>query len=143
MTEKTVETRNRENLSSPEMFIKFYYPEVKDLSKSFLTLVSGILAFSVTFSSTIIGFPNASILQLTFLISSWLFLIVAIVAAGGGIYTNFVSSNIANRAIMEGKEHKIEFSSLVKHPYALLNVAGIAFVIGLILLALAGVSKFL
>ena len=143
MSENTKESNNGEKISSPGMFIKFNYLEVKDLSKSFLTLVSGILAFSVTFSSTIIGFTNASILQIVFLITSWLFLIVAIVAAGGGIYANFVSANKANKAIMQGKEQEIGFKTLVKWPYALLNVAGVAFVIGLILLALAGFAKFI
>jgi len=137
------EEKSNKELSVPEMFIKFYYPETKDLSKSFLSLVSGILAFSVTFSSTIIGFQDASVQQLVFLITSWFFLLIAIVAAGGGVYSNFVSANRANRAIMEDLEDEIEFKFLTKLPYAALNIAGISFVIGLVMLALAGLLKFI
>lgn len=130
-------------MSNPEMFITFYYSEVKDLSKSFLTLVSGILAFSVTFSSTILDYPNTSASQVVYLIISWFFLIIAIIAAGSGIYTNFVSANIAQKAIMEKRENEIEFKSLTKVPYLVISFAGVAFVIGLIFLALAGFAKFI
>lgn len=127
-------------LSTPEMFIQFYYQEIKDLSKSFLTLVSGVLAFSVTFSTSIIGVSTASLSELLFLICAWLFFIIAIIAAGSGLYSNFVSANIANRAILTGAELEIKY--LLGKPYRLLNMAGISFVIGLILLALAGAVKF-
>jgi hypothetical protein len=40
-------------------FLDFVYPEVKDLCKHFLTLVTGILVFSVTFSEKIVIFQTA------------------------------------------------------------------------------------
>src|SRR5574341_8009 len=126
--------------SSPEMFIQFYYQEIKDLSKSFLTLVSGILAFSVTFSTSIIGVSTASLSQLLFLICAWLFFIIAIIAAGSGLYSNFVSANVANKAILT--DAQLEIKHLLGKPYRLLNIAGVSFVIGLILLVVAGAMKF-
>ena len=76
------DTENSESPNS-KIFIQFYYPEIKDLSKSFLTLISGILAFSVTFSTSIIGFPATSSTQLIFLISAWLSFVIAIITTGG------------------------------------------------------------
>lgn len=38
---------------------------------------------------------------------------------------------------------KVEFKQLVRKSYALLTMAGVSFVIGLVLLALSGISKFL
>jgi hypothetical protein len=141
MDNRTITNETKSKLSNTEMFIQFYYPEVKDLSKSFLTLVSGILAFSITFSTSIIGVSTASKLQLILLISAWLFFIIAIIAAGSGLYNNFVAANIANKAILNDTE--LKFRQLLKRPYMLLNIAGVSFVIGLILLALAGATKFL
>ncbi len=141
MPQKTKKDAPANKPSSPEIFVQFYYPEIKDLSKSFLTLVSGVLAFSVTFSTSIIGFPAASSLQLIILIGAWLFFIIAIISAGTGLYQSFVSANKANRAII--LETKEEIGNLVRLPYFMLNVAGSAFVIGLILLASAGILKFI
>jgi hypothetical protein len=127
-------------LGNAEMFIEFYYPEIKDLGKHFLTIVSGVLAFSVTFSEKIIGFPNATLSQFILLVCSWVFFIVAIIAAGTGIYTNFVAANIANRAIHTNK--KTEIKLLVLRSYSLLKVAGGSFIIGLMLLASSAIAKF-
>ena len=137
-SQTTIETPESQT-PNPDLFIKFYYAEIKDLSKSFLTLVSGILAFSITFSTSIIGVSTASILQLILLICAWLSFVIAIIAAGWGLYSDFVSANIANKAIHAGTN--LEFKQLLIRPYRLLTVAGAAFVIGLILLAIAGVTN--
>jgi hypothetical protein len=42
------------NDSPQQKFLVFLYPEIKDLAKHFLTLISGVLVFSVTFSEKII-----------------------------------------------------------------------------------------
>ncbi len=141
MDDKTTANATKPKPSNAEIFIQFYYPEIKDLSKSFLTLVSGILAFSITFSTSIIGVSTASKLQLILLISAWLFFVIAIIAAGSGLYSNFVAANLANKAILG--DSALKFKQLLKRPYIFLNIAGVSFVIGLILLALAGVTKFL
>jgi hypothetical protein len=46
--------------SPQEKFLKFLYPEIKDLAKHFLTLLSGILVFSVTFSEKIVPVSEAT-----------------------------------------------------------------------------------
>ena len=134
------ENHTHSDPQSAKMFIEFYYPEVKDLGKHFLTIVSGVLAFSVTFSEKIIGFPNAGRAQLILLICSWALFIIAIIAAGAGIYINFVSANVANRSILTGE--KVEIKSLVLRSYALMKIAGGSFVLGLVLLASSSIIKF-
>ena len=134
------DTENSESPNS-KIFIQFYYPEIKDLSKSFLTLISGILAFSVTFSTSIIGFPATSSTQLIFLISAWLSFVIAIITTGAGLYLSFRNANKANRAIK--KSNDLEISKLLTLPYILLTIAGCTFVVGLVLLAVAGGLKFL
>ena len=44
-------------------FLKYDYGETKDLCKSFLTLVSALLVFSVTFSEKIVAFPAPNLLR--------------------------------------------------------------------------------
>src|SRR5687767_2944902 len=43
-----------------QLFLKYDYPETKDLCKQFLTLVVAVLVFSLTFSEKIADFPRAS-----------------------------------------------------------------------------------
>jgi len=71
-----------------ELFLKYNYPETRDLCKHFLTLIGSILAFSVTFSEKIIKFDK----QLTIvysssicLISAWVMLFSAIIFCGIGL----------------------------------------------------------
>lgn len=128
-------------LSNSEIYIQFYYPEIKDLSKSFLSLVSAILAFSVTFSTSIIGFPSTSSTQLTVLICAWISFVIAIITTGAGLYLSFRNANIANRVIKDSGNLKI--GKLLTLPYILLTIAGCTFVVGLVLLAIAGGLKFI
>lgn len=126
---------------SSEIYVQFYYPEIKDLSKSFLSLVSAILAFSVTFSTSIIDIKATSSTQLIFLICAWLSFVIAIITTGAGLYLSFRNANMANKAIKEND--KLEISDLLTPPYILLTIAGCTFVAGLVLLAIAGGLKFL
>ncbi len=128
-------------LDSAELFIKFYYPEIKDLTKSFLTLVSGILAFSVTFSNTTTETSSFPKVQLMLLVFSWLFFILAIILSGYGLYINFVKANVANTAIM--KTQKVKFKTLISRSYAFIRFAGFAFVIALFFLVCSAAFKLL
>jgi hypothetical protein len=40
-------------------FLKYDYPFTVDMAKSFLTLISAVLVFSITFSDKIVDFPKA------------------------------------------------------------------------------------
>ena len=61
------------------IFLEFKYPEIRDLLKHFLTLISASLVFSVTFSEKIVNFEVASALQKGLLLGSYFYLILAMV----------------------------------------------------------------
>lgn len=76
------------NLNGADKFVKYGYPEIKSLSIQFLTLVTAILVFSITFSEKIINYnqtKNSIRLTLTL---GWTFLILAIVTNGIGLAYN-------------------------------------------------------
>lgn len=127
--------------SDSEVFLSFHYPELKDLGKHFLVIISAVLAFSVTFSEKIIGISGAGGLQMVLLLSSWGLLIVALVATGIGIYFNFIAGAQANGAIIKGRPS--DFKPLARRTYRLYQVAGGAFIMSLILLVVDGSLKVL
>jgi hypothetical protein len=51
------------------LFLKYDYAEAKDLSKQFLTTVTAVLVFSLTFADKIINFSQASRVSRRFLIA--------------------------------------------------------------------------
>jgi hypothetical protein len=124
-----------------EVFLSFHYNELKDLGKHFLSIVVGVLAFSVTFSEKMINFTDATSLQKTLLICSWSSLIIAVVAAGTGLYFNYIAGAQANGAIIKG--NKYDFKPLVRRTYRLYEIAGGCFIIALILMATIAALKFL
>src|SRR5262245_40530737 len=85
---KEAETKNSVDASSSsKVFLAFKYPEIKDLLKHFLTLISASLVFSITFSEKIIDFNNATMGARIAVIGAWALLILAFGACGIGIYT--------------------------------------------------------
>ena len=72
-------------LSSSEMFLKYDYPETKDMCKQFLTLITTVLVISLTFSDKIVGFTNASTISKWLVISSWTSFLLAIILCGLGL----------------------------------------------------------
>ena len=68
-----------------EVFLKFDYAEVKDLCKHFLTLISAILVFSVTFSEKIINIERATLVTKVFAFASWGPLALSLLSCGGGL----------------------------------------------------------
>jgi hypothetical protein len=64
------------------IFMQYHYEEVKDLAKTFLTLVSAVLVVSLTFSEKIIDFPKASATQRLSLVATWVLFITSIIFCG-------------------------------------------------------------
>jgi hypothetical protein len=66
-------------------FLKYAFTETKDLAKSFLTVVTAVLVFSLTFSEKIANFSAASrSIRLT-LATAWCSMLLAIIAGGVAI----------------------------------------------------------
>jgi hypothetical protein len=119
--------------SDREIFLEFYYPELKDLGKHFLTVVSAVLAFLVAFVERLINLTAATTFQRWFLILALGLLIISVASVGTGVYINFVAGGRANGSIIRGKPG--DFKPFVRLTYLLYHVGGSAFVLALCLLA--------
>lgn len=67
------------------LYVEFTYPEARDLAKHFLTLSSGMLVFSVTFSEKIVGYPTSGRWARRFLLTCWSLLAGSLIACGWGL----------------------------------------------------------
>ncbi len=113
-------------------FLSFNYPEVKDLCKQFLTLVSGVLVLSITFSEKILNFQTARLAQRMCLLACWAMLITSLISCGFGLYLIFIAGESANGAIVY--DYGRDFKHFAKLSYGLLDFSGISFVAALIML---------
>jgi hypothetical protein len=118
--------------SMGELFYKYDYAETKDLAKAFLTLVSGILVLSITFSDKIVSMSNTACKAKFALPACWTLLICALIACG--IALVFITY-AAGEAIYGGTE----YFAVAWWSWYLMIGAGILLVGGLILLTAAGV----
>ena len=112
-------------------FMVYDYAELKDLCKQFLTLVSAILVFSVTFLEKIGGYRAVARWPV---LACWVAFIIAIVLCGLGL------SRIAlagGRAV-SGAPSAI-YRAMESQAVLLSLGAGLSFVVGLVCLVLAGV----
>jgi hypothetical protein len=132
------------NLTDPQdvykTFLEFKYPEIKDLLKQFLTLISASLVFSVTFSEKIISFQEASSLQKGFVYGAWVALIVALGACGFGLYLNYLTAERAIDVIATGNG-ATNFARLESRAYLFQDLAGLLFGAGFVLLVLSAILK--
>lgn len=125
--------------SSAELFLEFQYPEIKDLLKHFLTLISGSLVFSVVFSDRIVGVQDAGRAQVGLAFAGWFFLLVALGLCGLGIYTLYLT---AERALVSvAREQATDFQSSARLSYRFQDLAALTFGLGLLLLVVAGAAR--
>lgn len=113
-------------------FLQFVYPEAKDLCKHFLTLVSGILVFSVTFAEKILTISTASKGQKLILFSAWVFFILAFILGGVSLTGLFLSAGRAKSAEPWGDLMVLSGNTLFS--------AASCFALGLIAIVVAGSS---
>jgi BON domain len=116
-----------------KLFLQYNYTETKDLCKHFLTVVSAILVFSLTFSEKIINFHQASRSAKMLLLIAWVLLIGSIVACGLGLV--FIS--LAGGQAVYGA--KSNYQPLALTSYKWIIAAGLAFVVGLVFLIITAV----
>ena len=119
-----------------KLFLDFVYPEVKDLCTHFLTLVAGILVFSVTFSEKIVNFHTAGRWARSFLLGAWVLFVVAIAGGGTSMTALFLAAGRAR-----GREG--DWADLMVIGGYILFAAGGAFCFGLLSLAMAGAVSVL
>lgn len=68
-----------------ELFVRFDYTETRDLMKTFITIVSATLVFSISFSEKITRTHEADDAIRRTMFFAWAFFFAAIVAGGGAI----------------------------------------------------------
>jgi hypothetical protein len=118
-----------------DKFLKYDYGETKDLLKTFITLISGTLVLSLTFSEKVIGFSQAPPSTRRTLFAAWALFIFALISAGLSL------------CLIAAAAGKLLYGAIpfFDHPYwmfslgstILILVAGASYVVGLIVLAVA------
>ena len=125
-------------MDSPrDLFLKYDYPEAKDLCKQFLTLNVGVVVLSLTFADKVIGLTAPSYQSKILLLSSWSCLLASL--AGCGASLAYIS--IAAGRVVYGE--RTDFYRISVRTLVGVAVSGAIFVIGLILLALASAVALL
>ncbi|MGN6440193.1 MAG: hypothetical protein ACTHMM_26940 [Agriterribacter sp.] len=127
-----------------EKFIKHGYPEIKSLGIQFLTLVTAILVFSLTFSEKIVNYSHANAPIRAILIISWTLLILAIIADGIGLAFNAFALPTALTDQYDnetGKSASISFYEPAFTALKAILMSGALFIGGLISLVIAGVAS--
>jgi hypothetical protein len=118
-----------------ELFLQNVSGEIKDLGKHFLTLISGILAFTVTFGEKVIDFTKVGPVEKYLLFFSWILLFCAFSAVGTGLWFNYNASMSALRGRLDHARAR------TAGVYWLFLLGGFGFVGGLALLVLAAAAR--
>jgi hypothetical protein len=116
-----------------DLFLKYDYPESKDLAKSFFTLLTALLVASITFSEKIIDFTQASLVSKGLMVACWLSLLGAIAVCGVAL------AFMAQAAGWAAYQPFQNYSIFKDRAVALFVTAGLAFGVGLATLITAGI----
>ena len=122
-----------------QRFLQFYYPEVKDLCKHFLTLISATLVFSIAFSEKIVDFEKASTIDKTALLGVFLVLIIALGLCGLGLYYIFVAAEQAAGSVV--LDYGGDFRVFARRSYILLDLSGLFYGVAMLGLVLIAASR--
>lgn len=122
-----------------DAYIQFKYPEIKDLLKHFLTLISATLVFSVTFSEKVIDFNKSARNQKLTVFLAWILFAVALAGCGAGIYLNYLTAEAAIAAKTSGNIST--FRTLEALSYLAQDLAGLLYIIGLFVLVTSAVVR--
>lgn len=115
-----------------KLFLEKDYAEVKDLAKTFLTLLSAVLVASITFSEKIVDIHSAKKTPLLAMLACWLLLMLAIVFTGSGLASMAIAAGLA-------AYHPItNFLPLEAHSVSLFLLACVGFGAALLALIVAG-----
>jgi len=116
-----------------DLFLKYNYAESKDLCKEFLTLVSGVLVFSVTFAEKIVRFSDYRARGRWTLFGAWIALVAALISGGIGLtelgFAANAAVNASDPSLIQFFGHKADMW---------MYTGGVLFVLGLLLIVVAG-----
>jgi hypothetical protein len=117
-------------------FISKDYPEIKDLGKTFLSLLIGVFVASITFSEKIVGHQASPRIARAFLFTCWGLILASIAFIGAGICFFYY-------AYYQGiYEHKIS-DDYPAQGYLCYACSGFSFGTALVCMLFAAISSFL
>lgn len=122
-------------IPNAELFMKYDYPETRELMKAFLTLVSATLVLSLTFSEKITKTHDADARVRRLMFSAWALFFIGIILGGASIL--FIAG--AAGCTIYGDIPLIECGgwTLALWSWCTGLMAGISYVIGLLCLTFA------
>ena len=129
-----------------DKFIKYGYPEIKSLAIQFLTLLTAILIFSLTFSEKIVNYNQASNSVRAILIGGWTLLILAIVADGIGLAYNAIALPTALADLNDFEINHSKSSAFYEPAFVSLKsilMSGAFFIGGLVCIVSSGVASLI
>lgn len=131
-----------DGFNDAQKFIDYGYPQIKELTIQYLTFLSSILVFSVTFSEKIINFSTAKSYTKTIIIFGWAFIVVAITLGGIGLAYNVFALPFALADVYTIEHEKIDsidfYIPAFKSLFAIL-VSGFFFILGLVCIVITGI----
>jgi hypothetical protein len=116
-------------------FLKYNFAITEDLCKQFITVVSGLLVFSLTFSEKIVNFSTAKRGLRILLAISWASMLFAIIACGLGLTYICLAGGQAVYGWDDG------YLSTARTSYMWIIAAGTSFVVGLVCLICAALAR--
>ena len=122
-------------------FIQFYYPEIKELTLKFLTLVTTVFTVSMVFAEKFVFNGQGLSRRHAPLLLSWILFFFALALGGFGLYQLFMAAEVAHGQIVY--EYHADLRSLMRSVYGFLDVAGMCFGLGLIGLAYSALRKLI
>ena len=124
-------------------FIDHGYEEIKTISIRFLTLLTAILVFSITFSEKVVSFDTAESRIKWILILGWICFVTAITLDGIGIALNVyaLASALYDQTINEviGNFESISYLDFTVRALVSMILGGMFFVLGLVLIVYSGI----
>lgn len=122
---------------SSELFLKYDYAETKEMCKHFLTLVTAVLAFSLTFADKLLGISKSVPFTKYGIFTAWVLFLSSIIFCGLGLVFNSLAGGAA--VYGAGNSHAFE----ARRAYKWVLAAGTCFVIGLLVLIVTGIGTML
>lgn len=120
-----------------EKFVANEYTEIKDLGKSFLSLLVAVFVASITFSEKIVVYNTSSWWAKALLIACWILLLLSVVLAGAGMV--FLAS-CYNQALHMPCPENVELYATSFFSFV---IAGLLFGLGLTSMLCAGIVSFI
>lgn len=129
-----------------EKFIKYGYPEIKTLSIQFLTLLTAILIFSLTFSEKIVNYNQSKKSIRIILVAGWTLLIMAIISDGIGLAFNAFALPTALADLNYYEKNlsaSVDFYEPAFFSLKSILISGVFFIGGLICIVSSGVASII